>query len=116
MSKNYFLLLLLIPFFTKAQQETIIKNVDTDGGKIEVTQTGKDSAQNSLIDSIKGDSIKIKVIQSNSDNTRTPEKKGGFSGWISNTNNLLGAIVSLALIIGFFGKLIFAKKKSSKRK
>ena len=114
--KGIIYLLLIIPFLVNAQQESTIKEVKSSGGKIEVSQYGKDSSQKSTIDSITGDSIDIKVVQNNGDSIIEPPKTPKFQEWISNTNNLLGIIISLIALIGFVWKGIPLIKKLTKKK
>ena len=101
MLKKLFPLLLLISCFTNAQQGSKIKHVKTNGGVIDVTQTGNDSAQKSTIDSITGDTFKISVNQNQGGKGKVKEEKKDYMYYVEKFAIVLGIPVSFIAIMTY---------------
>ena len=109
MKKTFWVIIILnISFATFGQQDSKIKRIQGKNNKIRVEQVGKDSANKSEIEGIKGDGNLIEVTQKENP---VEKPKSELKSILENGYFISSILASIILIISFF---ITKNKKSTK--
>jgi hypothetical protein len=111
MNKLLAIILIFTSLVSYSQQDSRVRIDSSNGNKITVTQTGKDSAQKSELEIAGSDTNSADIYQIEKINSKQ-ENTSKFSKWISNANNVIILFSSLAGLVLLIWKLkrIFKKK------